>query len=346
MKPVFGIIGCGSISRFHFEGLRKAGAEIIHISDLNKAAALPYVNEFKSRYSADYRDLIKDPDVTVVSVLTNAKSHHRICLEALEAGKDVICEKTLANNSKESLEIVNAVKKSGRLFYTAYMKRFFPAYIKALEIIQSLGTLFSAQVRTYQPWGDFYQTDKLGDWDFVVPNYGGAILKCAGSHMLDMIMGLTGKPDRVYGHIDYVDGTLFDRKVVALLEFSSGMTVQFEAATHPLKKIGYERNAWDEFIEINGTEGRIRLSTVLWDQPMNNPAILEHYDNRMETSTEYRFDRVNPFDTEMAEIVHSLEKRIQIRPDVMDGYNVDALIESISKSHQSKKSISINWEQP
>lgn len=343
MKPLFGIIGCGSIARFHFAGLKKAGAKIIHIADLEQKNALPYISEFNSRYSADYREVIENPDVTVVSVLTNAKSHYQICLEALEAGKDVICEKTLANNKQEAKNIVSAVKKSDSLFYTAFMKRFFPAYKKALELLPSLGYVFAAQVRTYQPWGDFFQTKELGNWDFVVPNYGGAILKCAGSHMLDMTMGLLGRPDSVYSNIDYVSGTNFDRKVSALLEYKSGMTIQFEASAHPLKKIGYERNAWDEFIEINGTAGRIRLITVMWDQPEKNPAILEYYSNNTETTTEFRFDRVNPFDIEMAEIVLSLENRTQIKPDVLDGYYVDALIDGIYKSHHSKRSVPLDW---
>ena len=42
------------------------------------------------------------------------------------------------------------------------------------------------------------------------------------------------------------------------------MTVNFETAVHPLKKIGYERNSWDEFIQINGVNGRLEIFTVMW----------------------------------------------------------------------------------
>ncbi len=55
MTTKFGIIGCGSISRFHFNGLKKAGAEIVHIADINEQAAAPYVKEFGARFSTDYR---------------------------------------------------------------------------------------------------------------------------------------------------------------------------------------------------------------------------------------------------------------------------------------------------
>lgn len=344
MKPKFGIIGCGNISRFHFNGLEKAGAEIVHVADINEAAAKPYAEKFGAKLSTSYKDVILNPEVTAVSVLTSGKYHHQICIEALKAGKDVVCEKTLADNPVEAYEIVKAAEKSGKLFFVAYMKRFFPAWQKAKELMPKLGHIFSAQVRSYQPWGNFYERDELGDWDFVFPGYGGAIMKCAGSHMLDAFLGLLGRPFRVYAHIDYFKETLFDRKATALFEYVTGLVVNFEAASHPLSKIGYEKNSWDEFIEINGTNGRLKLSTVMWDSPENNPALLEYYDNSSETVTEFRFDKVNPFDIEMQQIVDSLMAGKQISPDVIDGFNVDAIIDAMKQSHDSKKSIKIDWK--
>jgi len=345
MEIKFGVIGCGNISRFHFNGLEKAGARIIHIADINEEAAKPYVGKFNAKYSKDYNEIINNPDVSVVSVLTSGKYHHQICIEALKAGKDVICEKTLADNPKESFEIAEAAVKYDKLFFVAFMKRFFPAYKKAQEIIPELGHIFSANVRTFQPWGNFYERESLGEWDFVFPSYGGAIVKCAGSHMLDAFMGLLGRPDSVYSHIDYFKDTQFDRKATALFEYSSGLVVNFESASHPLKKIGYERNSWDEYIEVNGTKGRIKLSTVTWDSPENNPALLEYYNDDNETVTEYRFDKINPFDIEMKEIVDSLTIRKQISPNVIDGFNVDVIIDAMKKSHDSKKSVEINWRE-
>jgi predicted dehydrogenase len=342
-KPTFGIVGCGNISRFHFNGLIKAGVDIAHVVDLDEKAAQPYVKEFGATFSKDYKDILNNNDITVMSVLTTGKTHLQMCLDGLAAGKDIVCEKTLADNTDEAEQIVRAVKTSDQLFFVSYMKRFFPAYKKALELIPSLGHIFHAQVRTFQPWGDFYETTELGDWDFVFPSYGGAIMKCAGSHMLDAFMGLLGRPDSVFAHVDYVENTLFDRKATALFGYDNGLTVNFEAAAHPLKKIGYEKNSWDEYIEISGTQGRLRFSTVTWDQPENNPAMLEFYDNQSQTSTEYRFDAVNPFNIEMEDIVQSLVNREQINPNVVDGFNVDVVIDTMKESHETKKSLKIDW---
>jgi predicted dehydrogenase len=345
MKPKFGIVGCGNISKFHFNGLEKAGAEIVHIADINEAAAKPWVDKFGAKFSTDYDDLINDPEVTVVSILTGSKFHKDIALKAITAGKDVICEKTMMDNGAEAAEVAKAAADSGVLFFSAFMKRFFPASVKAKELMPALGRIFSAQVRSYQPWGNFYEADDTGDFGFVLSTYGGAVTKCAGSHMLDMMMFLLGRPERLYAHIDYIPGTEFDRKATALFAYKEGMTASFEAATHPLKKIGYEKNSWDECIQINGVNGRIDLYTVMWDQPENNGALLVYYNNEDETSTEYRFEAVNPFDIEMKYIHECLTNRVQGDPTVVDGFNVDVVIETMTESARDKISITIDWKE-
>lgn len=342
-KPKFGIVGCGNIARFHCNGLEKAGAAIVHLADINEKAAQGYVEKFGARFSNDYRDLLDDPEVTVVSVLTNSKYHKEICLEALKSGKDVICEKTMMDNAREAEEVVKALPASGRLFFTAFMKRFFPAAQKARELLPSLGRLFSAQVRSYQMWGNFYELENDRGYEWILNNYGGGVVKCAGSHMLDMTMSLLGRPQSIYAHIDYVPHSKLDRKAAALFEYENGLAVNFETAVHPLKRIGYERNSWDEFIQINGVKGRLELYTVMWDYPENNAALLVHYDNEKETATEYRFDIVNPFDIEMKYFCECLEKREQGAPTAVDGFNVDKVIETMFESSLQKAAVTIDW---
>jgi predicted dehydrogenase len=176
-----------------------------------------------------------------------------------------------------------------------------------------------------------------------VENYGGAVLKCAGSHLIDLVLYLLGRPAHLYAHIDFVEGTDFDRKVAALLEYPDGLTVGFEAAAHPLNKIGYERNSWEEWLEISGTDGRLRLCTPMWDAPDKNPALLFHYDNRNDTSVEYRFDAVNPFDREMRYFFECLKSRRQGRPNVLDGFNVDVLIDAMGQSARQERRIRVDY---
>jgi predicted dehydrogenase len=344
MEPKFGIIGCGNISRFHFSGLAKINAKITHVADIDLARAQKAAEPFNARCSTDYRAVLSDPNVTVVSILGPGTIHKSICLEALALGKDIVCEKTLANNPTDAFDIASTVQKSNSLFFTTYMKRFYPAVQKAKELLPSLGILFSAHARSYQAWGDLYSLTDASNHQWIVDSYGGAIIKCAGSHILDVLLYFFGRPSGMYAAIDYINNSNVDRKVMALLQYPGSLTVNFEAAAHPLKKIGYERNSWDEQIEINGTGGRLNIFTTLWDQADHNAAMLVHYDNATQRSTEYRFDCVNPFDQEMEYIVRCLTERKQGNPNVIDGFNVDVLIASIEESHRKKACIAPDWK--
>ena len=252
-------------------------------------------------------------------------------------------DQTMAVNVREASDIVRAVQRTGRLFFTGYMKRFFPASQKAGELLPSLGRLFSAQVRTYQPWGNYYEPGADLPPVEVVERYGGAVMHCAASHLIDLTLSLLGRPQSLYAHVDYVPGSRFDRKATAMLEYNGGLVVSFEAATHPLKRIGFERNAWDEFVQISGVGGRLELYPVQWDHPEHNAALLIHYDNDSETSTEYRFPAINPFDVEMAYLCEHLERREQVHPDAIDGFNVDAVIEAMAESSHRNVPIALDW---
>lgn len=339
----FGIIGCGNIARFHFNGIEKAGAQVTYIADLYEETAKPWLEKTGAMFTRDYKEVIASDEVDVVSVLVSGSLHKEICLAALAAGKDVVCEKTMTNTPDEAEAVAKAVAAGSNLFFTTYMKRFFPAVKKGKELMSSLGRVISAHVRSYQAWGDFYTTGSLQWAGDVTRKYGGAVLKCAGSHMLDTMMYFLGRPEYVYSYMDYLPDTDFDRKATALFEFKDGVTASFEAMTHPLSRIGYERNSWDEKIEINGVNGRIEIYTVMWDRPENNGALLVYYDNETQTSTEYRFAAMNPFDDEVAAIVRAVEERKQIHPDVIDGFCVDAVIGAMKESSEKKSAVKLNW---
>jgi predicted dehydrogenase len=169
-------------------------------------------------------------------------------------------------------------------------------------------------------------------------------MKCAASHLIDLTLSFLGRPDSLYAYVDYVPGTEFDRKATALFEYESGLVASFEAATHPLGGIGYERNGWDEFVQINGVNGRLDLSIVKWDEPENNATLLVHYDDATGTATEYRYPAVNPFHVEVDYFAGCLAAREQGRPDVIDGYNVDMIIEQMAAASRERKPIDLAWD--
>ena len=339
----YGIVGCGGISRFHFHALKEMGAAITCVADINLEAAQKRAAEFGARAVKDYHELVTADNVDVVSIVCAVVVHKEIALAAIAAGKAVICEKTMTTCQEDSYEVAKAVQKAGTPFYVCYMKRFFSAEKKLAKLLPKIGKVFAASARSYQAWGNFYTPDHGWNLDAILNGYGGAVTNCAGSHVLDMILNLFGRPQSVYANLNYYPQTKFDRKATAIFEYADDKTVQFEAYAHPLKRIGYERNSWDEGIQITGTNGRLELYTVMWDHPENNGVLLVHYDNETETSTEYRFAPENPFDLELKQFNEWLEAGKQERPSWLDGYNVDTLLSHMYRSSAERRSLDIDW---
>lgn len=350
MKIKAGVIGCGNISRFHFSGLEKAGAKIARVCDLSEKAAQPWAAKYGAGYTADYRTVLADPEVNTVVVTTFSSSHKAICLDAIAAGKAVICEKTLAGNADDAWEIVAAAEKAGTVFYTSYMKRFIPAVEKAKELLPSLGRIVSTHIRAYQCWGNLWDNPPAEGFFYTPPgnhsqiyrNYGGGILVCGGSHILDLIGFFLGRPTRLYATMHVPEGQDYDLQAAALIETPCGI-VHYEALAHPLSRVGFLRDGFDERIEINGLNGRLDIYSAMWDQPEYKPSLLVHYDNKSGNANEYRFVPVSPFDRAIVFFCANIEKGIQGDQSRLTGYDVDELIEHITKSATEKRNVEIAW---
>lgn len=342
-----GIIGCGYISRFHCEGYQLAGGKIVHVCDVNEETAKKAGSLYGAKASTDYRAVLDDPNVDLVNVLTYTSSHKEIILAAIAAGKGVVCEKTLSENPADSAEIALAVKKAGVFFATAYMKRFFPAAQQVKKMLPEMGQIISIYARSWQPaadyWGTPPETHQTDGPSAVRRQYGGGVLVCGGSHILDLLHWFAGKPTSVCGQMYTVPGCDFDVQANAMLWLEEGGLAHFEACWHPLFYVGYERNGWDERFEINTSKGRLDLYTVTWNMPEHNGALLVHNDAATGRTTEYRYQALNPFHIEMAEVIRRFEAGEKGFPSAHDGYVVDELIAHIAASAQQKSVLPVTW---
>ncbi|MFA6134598.1 MAG: Gfo/Idh/MocA family oxidoreductase [Phycisphaerae bacterium] len=351
MSITVGVIGCGGISRFHFSGLGKAGAKIKWVCDIAEAKAAPWAKQFGAQYTADYRQIIADKEVNVVDVTAISSIHKEVCLAAIAAGKAVICEKTLAENVDDALDIVQAATRKGTIFYTSYMKRFIPAMEKAKQLLPSLGRIISTNIRAYQHWGNLWDaapTEGLfsvpaGGRSIIKACYGGGILVCGGSHILDLVVFFLGRPTRLFASMHTTPGMDLDLQAAALMQTPNGV-VHYEALAHPLSKIGFLRDGWDERIEINGVGGRLEVFSSAWDQVESKASLLVHYDNATGAATEYRYEPASPFDRAMAFFCKNIEAGRQGDQSPATGYDVDNLIQAIQASAASGQTVALEYK--
>jgi len=125
-----GIIGCGGIAKGkHLPALAKQRhkAEMTAFCDIEldraELAAKEYGTEEAKVYT-DYKELLKDPSIDVVHVLTPNSTHAVITVAALEAGKHVMCEKPMAMNTAEAQQMLDAAKRTGKKLTIGYQNRF------------------------------------------------------------------------------------------------------------------------------------------------------------------------------------------------------------------------------
>jgi len=245
-KLKVGIIGVGGISGMHYRGYDKCeDAELWAICDIK-----PDVLKAKSeRYGVpaercflDHRELLKLKEVDAVSVCTPNKSHHEITVNALKAGKHVLCEKPIAMNAREGKRMVD--------------------YVKGLVDDGTLGDIYYARCRAVRrrgvpSWGVFGRLDENG---------GGALLDI-GVHMIDLTWYVMGKPHPVsvtgqnYHTIGNTPGHWgmfgqWDHETYTVEDFTSGYVRFANGATMSLEcSFVANLDADNENFHVVGTKG-------------------------------------------------------------------------------------------
>ena len=187
-----GIIGCGGIANGkHMPSLSVIpNVEMVAFCDIiiekAEAAAKKYGTPDAKVYT-DYKELLKDESIEVVHVLTPNKEHAEISIDALHAGKHVMCEKPMAKTAADARRMVEAAKETGKKLTIGYQHRQKPQSQFAKTIIDNgeLGEIYYANClatrrRGTPNWGVFLNEEEQG---------GGPIIDIA-THSLDLTLAL------------------------------------------------------------------------------------------------------------------------------------------------------------
>ena len=201
-----GIVGLGMMGRTHYEAYQEiAGAKVVAVSDQNpKRAAgdlsgtggnvlkggLNQLPMDKIRGTTNASELIAMKDVDIVDVCVPTTQHVDVVVEALKAGKNVVCEKPLARTSAEAETIAAAARTARGMFMPAMCMRFWPqwAWLKTAIVEKRYGAVRAAMFRRVAqlPPG-WYKDGKIS---------GGAVLDLH-IHDTDFVQYLFGMPQAV-----------------------------------------------------------------------------------------------------------------------------------------------------
>lgn len=203
-----GFIGCGGIANGkHFPGMKQEqGVDMVAFCDLIVERAEKAAKEYgtpDAKVYTDYKELLADPSIEAVHVLTPNIAHCEITVAALEAGKHVLCEKPMAATTEDAQRMLDARDKTGKMLTIGYQYRHFPENIVAKKVIDDgwVGDPYYAEAtylrrRGVPTWGVFTDKSKQG---------GGPLIDI-GTHALDLTLFLMNNYD-----VDYVVGTSFEK---------------------------------------------------------------------------------------------------------------------------------------
>jgi predicted dehydrogenase len=134
------VIGTGRWAQVaHIPGwLRDPRAEVVAIADVNEAALARTERQFGiARAVADYRELLADPEIDVVDVVTGNRPHFQVSSDALSAGKHVLCEKPVHADYKQTRALADLASARGLRTKLGFTFRYAPAAMYARHLIDS-----------------------------------------------------------------------------------------------------------------------------------------------------------------------------------------------------------------
>lgn len=200
-----GIIGCGGIATGkHLPAMKALGyfsmaafCDLIEERAVKAKAA--YGTEDAVVYT-DYQELLKDQSLQAVYVLTPNKSHSFISIDAMHAGKHVMCEKPMAKTAKEAEAMVQTARATGKILTIGYQNRYRAdaVYLKRACENGDLGEVYYAKAhairrRAVPTWGVFLNEEEQG---------GGPLIDI-GTHALDLTLWMMDnyEPESVMGSV-------------------------------------------------------------------------------------------------------------------------------------------------
>jgi predicted dehydrogenase len=222
-------IGTLGSARIATRSLMEAAREVPDVTvaavaarDLPRAQAYALEHGIEAAYGS-YDELLADPSIDAIYNPLPNSLHGPWTLQAITAGKHVLCEKPFASNAAEATLVAGAAKTSGLVVMEAMHYRYHPLIRRLRDTVATLGP-----VRTIQCWTSFVIANP-GDirYDYAL---GGGALMDGGCYAIDCMRMLAGEPEVSGALADTEPDGLVDRALAARLSFAGGATGWFESA--------------------------------------------------------------------------------------------------------------------
>src|SRR5260221_3405122 len=118
------LMGAGRMARVHAKAIGAAGGRLVTVFDVAEAAATSLAGDTGASVSRSAEEALHHPDVAAVLVATSSNTHVDYIIQAVQAGKGVMCEKPLAPNLSEAQRCIQALGGRAGGAFLALKRRF------------------------------------------------------------------------------------------------------------------------------------------------------------------------------------------------------------------------------
>jgi predicted dehydrogenase/threonine dehydrogenase-like Zn-dependent dehydrogenase len=223
------LVGAGNLARWaHLPNLKKApGVRLRAIHSTSGARGKSYALRFGAEYCAsDYAEILADPEIQAVVIVSRNRQHASQALAALHAGKHVFVEKPMALTQEECRDLYQAVEDTGKQLTVGFNRRYAPTYLALKkQLAKRTGpAVLNCRVNSPGISGSYWMAD---------PSAGGAILGEA-CHFVDLMYWLLdSEPVEVtaYSLPTGKKDPIGENNLVAGLRFADGSIASFTYCT-------------------------------------------------------------------------------------------------------------------
>jgi len=226
------LLGAGAIAKTHLQAYKKDGrVKIKWICDVNLEAAQKLAKEFDiPDVTTDYTQSLQDATVDFVDIMAPNFLHKAMAINAMDAGKAVLCEKPMALNAQESQDMADESRRMGIRLFVKYHQRFDPVHALAKKMLETgefpmpvmaLATLFGNHLPSMM---------NASHWRGIPSLTGGGCLFSSGSHIIDLLRFFFGDVKAITSvnrQLVVNNPAKGDDNASVILEFNSGMMATF-----------------------------------------------------------------------------------------------------------------------
>ena len=337
------VVGSG-IGSYHTECYQQLNNLPIAICDINIPKGKAHQEKFGvKKFYKNFVDMLKDPEIEAVDICTPNYLHVPMMIDALKAGKHVVCEKPMSINGTEAAKVIDVQKEAKKTVLMAFCYRFRDDIMWLKKQVDNgvIGNVIYSKASLFRQhgipgWGSWFTTKEFA---------GGGTLADCGVHIIDVTHWLTGlkKVKTASGYIndcwgkqklcastwgspDFEHGKFdVDDLVAGQLRYEDGTIMAFE-------------NSWaaqtdDTFdIKVLGDKGGF-----IWDLSKENTIKLFTMDGDTHVYSSTSIKCPHGHYNELKHFLECVDKGEQCSTTVEDGVEMMRIIDAIYKSAETGK---------